>query len=207
MKRYDPRLWIGGLMILGGVLLVLENLRIISHVGDLFWGVIWGLVGLYFLYRLVNQKEWWAAFPAFTLLGLAGSLFLPDPLDAFSGLVFFAGIALAFLWVFFTDASRWWAIIPAGVMLTLGTISVLDQLGNQDSGGMLFIGLGITFILVAVLPGGRSRTWSLIPGAILLAFGVILGTPFGGLTQYLWPVVLILLGGYFIIRFFRNQTT
>src|SRR5215510_12877326 len=115
MKRYDPRLWIGGLLILAGVLALLENLRIISDIGGIFWGVIWGGVGLYFLYRLINYHEWWAAFPAFTLLGLALSLFLPPALDSLGGLIFFAGIALAFLWVYSTDTNRWWAIIPAGV--------------------------------------------------------------------------------------------
>jgi hypothetical protein len=194
-------------MILGGVLLALENLRIITHVSDLFWGVIWGLIGLYFLYRLITNREWWAAFPAFTLLGLAGSLFLPDSLGAFSGLVFFAGLAIAFLWVYFTDTARWWAIIPAGVMLTLGVLSVLDELAVSGTGGMLFLGLGLTFVLVAILPGVGSRAWALIPGAILLAFGAILGTPFAGLAQYLGPLLLILLGGYFVFRFFGSRSS
>jgi hypothetical protein len=207
MKRFDPRLWLGGLMILGGVLALLENLNIISEVGDVFWGLIWGGVGLYFLNRLITHKDWWAVFPAFALLGMAGSLLLPGVLEPYSGLVFFSALALAFLWVYFTDFSRWWAIIPAGVMLTLGTISVLDELGGMETGGMLFLGLGLTFILVAVLPGGRSRTWALIPGVILLAFGAVLGTPFAGFTQYLVPALLIVLGGYFVIRFFRSSTT
>jgi hypothetical protein len=163
-------------------------------------------VGVYFLYRLFVYKEWWAAFPGFILVGLALSNFLPDALGAFQGLVFFGGISLAFLWVYVTDNTRWWAIIPAGVMLTLGAISVLDEVSGGENGGLLFVGLGLTFILLAILPGGSSRSWALIPGAVLLVFGVIIGTPFGGFTQYLWPVVLILLGGYFVFRFFRNQS-
>jgi len=49
MKRYDPRLWIGILMVFGGVLILLETLNIISDVGGIFWGVVWGLVGFFFL--------------------------------------------------------------------------------------------------------------------------------------------------------------
>ncbi len=207
MKRYDPRLWLGGLLILGGLLALLENLNIISSVGDVFWGLIWGGVGLYFLNRLITQKEWWAAFPAFALLGVAGSLLLPDILDVYGGLVFFGGMALAFLWVYFTDTTRWWAIIPAGVMLTLGVISVLDELGGFETGGVLFLGLGLTFFLVALLPGGRTRTWALIPGARRAVFGAILGTPLAGVTQYIAPVLLIVLGGYFVVRFFRPSST
>ena len=47
----------------------------------------------------------------------------------------------------------------------------------------------------------------LIPGTILLLFGALLGTPLSGLTQYLWPAVLIIVGGYLVFRFFRNQST
>jgi hypothetical protein len=206
MKRYDPRLWIGGLLILGGILVLLENLHYISNVGGIFWGLILGAIGVYFLYRLFVYKEWWAAFPGFILVGLALSSFLPESLDAFKGLAFFGGLSVAFVWVYVTDRTRWWAIIPAGVMLTLGTISVLDDLSGADNGGILFVGLGLTFILLAILPGGSSRSWALIPGTVLLVFGVILGTPFSGFTQYLWPVLLILLGGYFVFRFFRNQS-
>lgn len=193
-------------MILGGLLVLLENLNVIGNVGGVFWGLIWGGIGCYFLYRLFVYREWWAAFPGFVFLGWGVSSFLPPPLDAFGGLIFSAGISAAFLWVYFTDTTRWWAIIPAGVMLTLGVISVLDEFSGTDNGGVLFLGLGLTFVLVAILPGGSSRSWALIPGAILLVFGALLGTPFAGLSQYLWPALLILLGGFFLFRFFRNPS-
>ena len=109
--------------------------------------------------------------------------------------------------MYFTDKTRWWAIIPAGVLLTLGTISVVDEVSGGDNGGLFFLGLGLTFVLLTILPGGSSRSWALIPGAILLVFGAILGTPFAGFTQYLWPAILIVLGGYFIVRFFRSQSS
>jgi hypothetical protein len=64
--------------------------------------------------------------------------------------------------------------------------------------------LGLTFILVAILPGGRARSWAFIPGVLLLVFGSILGTPAVGFLEYVWPAALILLGGYFVLRFFRN---
>ncbi len=203
MKRYDPRLWIGGLLVFLGLLSLLDNLNIISGVNTVFWAVVFGAAGLYFLYQLVNNKaQWWLVFPAFVFLGLAISPFS----GAFSGLVFLGAISLAFWWVYFSDTNRWWAIIPGGVMLTLGVISVLDNFTSAENGGMLFLGLGLTFILVAILPGGSTRSWGFIPGVILLIFGAFLGTPFGGLSVYLWPVVLIVLGGYFIARFFMKQS-
>lgn len=208
MRRYDPRLIIGVLLVLGGLLSLLDAMNVISDGGDIFWGLIAAAGGLIFLNILINQREnWWAAFPAFTFLGLAASSFLPNSLEAFSGLVFFAGMSLGFWWVYFTGQERWWAIIPGGILLTLGIISSLENSTGMETGGIFFLGLGLTFMLVAVLPGGSTRSWALIPGTILLLFGALLGTPYSSLTEYLWPAVLILVGGYFVLRFFINRST
>ena len=208
MRRYDPRLIIGGLLVLGGLLSLLDAMGVISDGGGIFWGLLFAAGGLIFLSMLINNREnWWAAFPAFTLLGLAFSSFLPDSLEAFEGLVFFAGLSLGFWWVYFTGTDRWWAIIPAGVLLTLGIVAAVDDVSGMETGGLFFLGLGLTFVLVAVLPGGTGRSWALIPGVVLLLFGALLGTPYSGLTEYLWPAVLILLGGYFVLRFFLNRSS
>lgn len=208
MRRYDPRLIIGVLLVLGGLLSLLDAIGVISNGGGIFWGMVFAAGGLIFLYMLINNREnWWLAFPAFTLLGLAASSFLPDFLQAYRGFVFFAGISLGFWWVYFTGPDRWWAIIPAGILLTLGVVSsVEDVSAGMATGGLFFLGLGLTFILVAILPGGSGRSWALIPGTLLLVFGALLGTPYRGLTDYLWPAVLILLGGYFVLRFFVNRS-
>lgn len=208
MRRINPRLLIGILLVLGGLLSLLDVQGIIPNAGDIFWGLVFGVAGLAFLFLMFNEpKNWWAAFPGFTLLGLSVSSFLPESFNAYEGLVFFAGISLAFWWIYFTDRQQWWAIIPGGVLLTLGIVSALEDVTGRETGGSFFVGLGLTFILVAALPGGASRWWAWIPGTILLLFGALLGTPFSGATEYFWPVVLILLGGFFVIRFFRNQST
>ena len=207
MRRYDPRLIIGVLLVLGGLLALLDEVGIVSNASGIFWGLVLAAGGLVFLYMLVNNRDnWWAAFPAFTLLGLAAAAFLPAALEDFDGLVFFAGISLGFWWVYFTStAERWWAIIPAGVLLTLGVVSSLEDVSGMETGGLFFLGLGVTFILVAILPGGGGRSWALIPGTILVLFGALLGTPYRGITDYLWPAVLIVLGGYLVVRFLTNR--
>lgn len=207
IRKFDPRLWLGILLVFGGMLALLDAMGVISNAGGIFWGLIFAAGGTLFLYMLLNDREnWWAAFPAFTLFGLAAQSFLPDSLSNFDGLVFFAGISLAFWWVYFTGTERWWAIIPAGVLLTLGATSVIDNMvGGDSSGGLFFMGLGLTFILVAILPGGSSRQWAYIPGVLLLVFGALIGTPAKGLTEYLWPAILIILGGYFVVRFFMSR--
>ena len=209
MRRINPRLLIGILLVVGGFLSLLDVMGVISNAGGIFWGLVFGVGALAFLYLLFSDQtnNWWAAVPGFTLLGLAVSSFLPDSLDSYGGLAFFAGISLAFWWVYFTDRERWWAIIPAGVLLTLGIVSVLDTASGAATGGSFFLGLGLTFILVAVLPGGGSRMWALIPGTILLIFGAVIGTPLFGFAQYFWPILLIILGGFFVIRYLRNQSS
>lgn len=207
MRRIDPRVLIGILLVLGGVLSLLDVQGIISNAGGIFWGLIFAAGGLAFLYLMGSDRSnWWAAFPGFTLLGLAASALLPESLEAYDGFVFFLGISAGFWWVYFTDRSHWWAIIPAGVLLTLGTVSVLEDVEGLETGGIFFLGLGITFLLVALLPGEGSRSWALIPGILLVLFGAILGTPFFGLASYFWPAVLIVLGGFFIFRFFRDRS-
>jgi hypothetical protein len=208
MRKYDPRLIIGGLLVLGGLLSLLDVIGVIGNAGGIFWGLIWGAIGVYFIYLLMadRARNWWAAFPGFTFVGMALSSFLPKPLDAFSGLIFFAGISAAFLWFYFNDVnSHWWAIIPAGVLLTLGAISALDEFSSIDTGGFLFVGLGLTFALVALLPGGKGRSWAFIPAVILMIFGTLL-VPSIGIANYVGPALLILLGGFLVFRFFKPST-
>lgn len=208
MRKYDPRLIVGGLLLLGGLLSLLDVIGIIGNAGGIFWGLIWGAVGAYFIYLLVSDRarNWWAVFPGFTFVGMALSSFLPSSLNALSGLVFLGSISLAFFWFYFNDVnSHWWAIIPAGTLLTLGAVSVLDEYTGFDTGGALFIGLGLTFALVAILPGGNQRSWAFIPSVVLLIFGTLM-VPSLGVATYVGPALLILLGGFFVFRFFRAGT-
>lgn len=208
MQRIDTRLVIGGLLILGGLLSLLDNFGIIKSAGDVFWGIVFGLCGLALLSVYTsNRSNWWALIPAFALLGMAASNFLPAALDDWDGLLFLGGLGLSFWMIYFTGRERWWAIIPGGVLITLGVISVLDNMTGLDSGGILFLGLGITFLLVAVLPAPINRSWAIIPAAALLVVGALLGTPFKGLAGYIWPAALFIAGIYLIYTFFRGRNT
>lgn len=207
MRRYDSRLIIGVLLVLGGILSLLDALGIISNANDIFWGLVFGAGGLVFLSMLIRDRSvWWAAFPAFVLLGLAVQTLLPESLEDYDGLVLFIGISLAFWWAYFSNTdTQWWAIIPAGILLTLGIVSLMENAsGTQEFGGIL-LGIGLTFMLVAILPAGRGRSWALAPGIILLLLGALFAVPLRGFTEYLWPLALVVLGGYFLWRFFTNR--
>jgi hypothetical protein len=72
--------------------------------------------------------------------------------------------------------------------------------------GLFFLGLGLTFALVALLPNPQGdMRWAWIPGGILLLIGSIFLVAGENLLVYIWPVILILAGGLFIVRALRNR--
>lgn len=197
MKRIDWRIVLGSVLILAGLATLLEKVGLIPPGVDLFWGVLGSIAGASFLYVLLSDRRanWWAAFPAFVLLGIGAAAFLPHPLD---GVAFMGGVGLSFWVVYGLDRQRWWAIIPGGVLITIAVVAGLsDWLGGVDTGGIFFLGLGLTFLLVAVLAG---HSWAYIPAAVLILFAVALGLQFSNLLDYFWIGVLFF-GGLVLVFF------
>jgi hypothetical protein len=205
MKRMGIRVWVGIGLVLLGLLMLAERLGIFEGLMNLFWGLLFLAGGAYFLYRFANNMrgEWWAAIPGFALAGIAADSLLPRIFGDWGGLFFLASLGLGFFAVYLSGKERWWAIIPGGVLITLGLISAFSSIfGMQETGGVFFLGLGLTFLLVAVL---ASMQWAYIPAAVLLVMGALLGTPFTGLLNFLWPAVLIVGGLILVFQFFRRQ--
>lgn len=213
MRNLTQSRAIWGILLIGaGLLFLLQNFGILRHLSGLVWVGLFGAGGLAFLYFFLTDRHnaWWAAIPGCTLLGLAGVIlfsdYAPAPLDQIGGGLFLAAIGAGFGLVYLTDPSKWWALIPAGVMATLGVVATADEFGPRgaDHGGIFFVGLGLTFALVAVAPGGQERRWALIPAAVLLIMGVLIGFSAMNLFGYLWPLALIG-GGLFLL--WRNRGT
>jgi hypothetical protein len=212
MRRFDVRIWVGLLLILGGVLFLVDNLTTLP-IGEYVWATLFVLAGLAFLaVYITNRAQWWALIPGLTLLGVGGTIFLgalfPNS-GAWVGASLLGAIALAFWLIYLTNLAYWWAIIPAGTLTTLAVVAVLDSfLGGMDLGGLFFIGLGLTFALVAVAPTrsvalpGQRMTWAFIPGGILVVMGLLIMAASASIINYIWPVVLIVLGLYFLLRTF-----
>src|SRR5688572_32611683 len=97
MKRFDPRIIFGSLLLIGGGLALLQAMGYLNDASDIFWGSIFFLLGLLFLSMLLGG-HWWSVFPGFTLLAIGVLIVLPDRMDDLGGLIFLGGIALAF-WV------------------------------------------------------------------------------------------------------------
>jgi hypothetical protein len=118
------------------------------------------------------------------------------------GSIVLGGIGLSFVLVFLVNRENWWAIIPAGVLATLAVVSAVD-VGNYDvdTGGIFFIGVGITFLLVAILPTpvGQMK-WAFIPALIMLVMGTLISNQMQDILLYVWPILIILVGGYLVYR-------
>ena len=202
MKRFDYRILVGAALILGGVLMLLDQTGILKGAADLFWAGLLAIgAAIFLIWFFTDQSRWWAAIPGFTLAGLSVSSLLLNRIG-WGGLALLGGIGLGFWAVYFSGRQRWWAIIPGGVLVTLGITSVMsDVYGVMDSGGVFFVGLGLTFVLVAIL---AKMKWAFIPAAVLLLLGFFLGTPFVGIMEYIWIGILLVAGIILIVSAVRE---
>ena len=209
MKRFDFRILWGGLLILAGAMFLLQQLDLIPSAWDLIWALVFGVAGIVFLLAFWSDRStWWPLIPGLGLLSL-GVLMLVEEIFAgvdWAGAIFLGGIGVSFWIIYFLNRDNWWAIIPGGVLATLAIVAGTEPFVSGDAGGGIFmIGLGLTFFLVALLPTNQGRMrWAFIPGVVLLIIGVFLVTPLLPFVNYVWPIALILVGGYFILRNFRS---
>lgn len=213
-RKTSAFLW-GALLVGAGVLLLLQNLGIFDSIAPLFWTLAFAAGGLVFLYFFLAKPRttWWAAIPGFTLLGLGGTIFVseiaPRALEFLSGSVFLGSIGVGFLMVYFARRDFWWALIPAGVMGTLAVVAAVDnvRIAGDLGGSLFFLGLGLTFAVIGLLPGpeGKTQRWALIPAAVLLVLAMVVGTAYASALNYVWPLVLIVVGGAIIYKALQSR--
>lgn len=214
MKKSKMRLLlpvVGGiLLIAAGVVFLLDNLNVITLDWEMLIGPMFGIGGIIFLLVFIlNTDEWWALIPGFVLVGIGIIIFMSQNLDTmvdrWGGAVFLGLLGLAFILIYVTHIEHWWAIIPGGVLLTLAGVTLIPE-GDEWAGGAFFLGMAITFGLLYILPkpGGRLK-WALYPAGILLIVGLLVVLGVTNLTNYVLPVVLLVVGGFFIYRALRNK--
>jgi len=206
-------LWIfwGLLLVVTGVLFLLDSMNVIN-IGEVIWGVLFGVGGLAFLTVYFSWREnWWALIPGFVLLAI-GSLILlertlPGGLGNWGGSLVLGGIGLAFLAVYLSNREFWWALIPAGVMATLALVVGLENaLGDVEVGGVFFLGLALTFALVGLLPNPQgSMRWAFIPAVILGVIGLLIMVAMPTVINYLWALALIAAGLILLVRALRTR--
>nr|MBC7245848.1 hypothetical protein [Chloroflexota bacterium] len=155
----------------------------------------------YIFFKQSAKDGWWALIPAGILSAwgvssLLDGLGLPDVLV---NLVGFWGSAVPFLLIFALDRRKnWWALIPGGVMAFMGLVMALGQwLGEEWIPTLIMLGIAAVFL--AIFAVDRRNWWALIPAGVLTVVGIGVG-PLGATMWMLWPVALILLGVFLIVR-------
>jgi hypothetical protein len=208
-KILTSRIFWGLLLILGGVLLLLDNLNIIEG-SNLFWMIFLALLGVLFIGVFVSDRiNWWALIPGIILLSVAILIGLATWVERFNetlgGAIVLGGIGLSFLVIYLVNHANWWAIIPAGVMFTIAVVAgISDRVPDTESGGIFLIGLGFTFALVALLPNPQGRmSWAWIPASILALIGIFIDLASGAMLVYVWSIGLFIIGGYLIYKAIR----
>ncbi|WP_299029325.1 hypothetical protein [uncultured Thermanaerothrix sp.] len=212
MSESRWRLIGGAALILTGLLALVSLWLEVSLVG-VVWGILLAVGGVVFLGVLLSNREaWWAAFPAFPLLGIAALVllgtFAPQATRYLGGVLVLGSVGLSFVVIYLLRREFWWAIIPAGTMFTLAVVSLEDSILPADSGGWIFFaGLGLTFLALYALsrPGGARMTWPLYPAAILLAFAALLFLGAIEMGRFIWPLALILIGVFLVYRAVRPR--
>ncbi len=211
----DYRNIIGLILIVGGVLLGLQQLGIVSGgAADALFTAAFGLIAVMFAtIYFGNRSQWWAALAALILTGLtltsAISLFFPSLEDSVGGPILLLMIGVGFLVVYLTNRIMWWAIIPSGVLFSLALVAFLDNIPNDlgfDPAGVLFVGMGLTFLLVSRQRyNGERLSWGIFPAIPLLILGLFIGLGSSDVWSFLWPVLLIVLGLYFVYTTVRKS--
>ncbi len=201
---------VGGiLLVLAGAILLLNNFGVISLNWEMLVGPLFAVGGVVFLAVFILDREnWWALIPGFVLIALGIIVYMgqsfEDEMGVLSGAIFLGLLGLAFWLIYITHRDNWWAIIPGGVLLTLAGVTLIPD-NSVLMGGAFFLGMAVTFGLVYILPKPAGRLkWALYPGGILFLLGVLTTLGATDLLTYIWPIALLIAGGYVIYRAVRK---
>ena len=205
MNKDQSRMIWGSILVLAGVLFFLQEFQVLGSAFEYLWVFLMAAGSGAFLWIYFSKHEqWWAVIPGLTLLGLTltglESIFNIFPGGNWTGAVFLGCVGLAFWLVYLRRQEQWWAIIPGGVLVTLALVAGLEFL-SDSSDVIFFLGLGLTFALVALLPNQIHNTrWAFIPAGVMFVLGLFLFAPIQSVINYVWPIVLVGLGIFILVR-------
>jgi len=210
MKTLQSRAVWGALLVIAGLLLLAESLKLIA-LGSI-WGILFLVAGAIFLaVLLTDRSSWWAAIPGMTLVGLGGLITVSELAPGLAGSLapglFLGCIGLGFLLVYLiTRGLQWWALIPGGILLTLGIAIGLEPIiGGEAFVAVFFLGMALSFLLVYLLPSRYGKMgWAIIPAIVLGVIGIVFLSIAVEVAGLIWAVALIAGGVYLVLRGLRR---
>ncbi len=205
MKKDQSRFIWGALLILAGIMFMLQELNVLGNVFQYLWLLLMAAGAGVFLWIYFTKKDqWWSIIPGLTLLGLT-LVGLEEIINVFpgsdwTGAVFLGCIGLAFWLVYLRRRDQWWAIIPGGVLVTLAFVAGFESVTPWTE-VIFFLGMAATFALLGVLPNqSQDLRWAFIPAGILMVIGIAAFAPLQSVIHVIWPVLLIALGIFVLVR-------
>jgi hypothetical protein len=198
-------------LVVGGLILLLFNFGWLDAYAPWPQAVLAATCGVaaavFFVGYARNHQEWWRLLPGWTLTSLAAMVLTGTFATVDRSLIaaqLFGGLALAFGSIYLAArGERWWAILPGGFMLVLAIVVGASSWVSSTEvlAAVLFVGLGLVFFLLYFLDQRRRQWWALIPGSVLLVFGLLAfstgraveSETQAGLVRW-WPLLLILAG-------------
>ena len=126
-------------------------------------------------------------------VGLLANQFVPD-IGRYAPLV--VGLGLLIIFLVTRNAG---ALIGGSIVTGIGIGLLMDEQFPATNGSWIPLCLGLGFLAIWVFGGllrmPEARFWPLIPGGILTFVGIAaLGGLSSDIGQYVWPIVLILIG-------------
>ncbi|HRW06420.1 MAG TPA: hypothetical protein P5121_15055 [Caldilineaceae bacterium] len=203
--------WAVGLM-LSGLFLLIWNLDLLAAYAP--WPEVLLAVALFaitigFFSGYLGGHAWWRLIPAWIMAALTAMVLLnisPAVADAVIVALIFVGMAAAFLHIYLLHRlDHWWALLPAGFTLVIALVIAASALTQNITllGALLFCGMGAVFFVLYALSRSKEHWWSLIPGSVLLIFGLVILTahPEGEATYLRWWPVLLIVAGLVVLWF------
>jgi len=200
----------GSLLVILGVLLLLNNFKVIEMDWSLLVGPIIALGGLFFiLVFIIDRRNWWALIPGCILLAIGAIIILSsinqEASAGWSGAIILFAIGLSFWLIYINNNSNWWAIIPGGVLWSLAGLTLVPD-ETWFKAGLFFLGLAVTFLLVYVLPKPEGRMkWALYPAGALALVGLLASAGADNWMKYIWPFALLAGGVVTLILALRRK--
>ena len=151
-----------------------------------------------------SRRQLWSLIVAYVMfvLGFMPLLALTTRPEL-SGVIFLTAIGLPFLFLYVQSPQRWWAIIPAGMLLTLAIITAVvliprfngQEFNSHIANFIVFAGWAVTFAVVWLR---HHQRWAMIVtiGAIVIAIAGLFVTK----LEFVWPVIIIVLGIFLLVR-------